>query len=174
MRSFLLLLLPLAVGCGGDPIPAWAFDPIWLEPTAEGAHGFQTWGLYARPWAKKLDEKHHLCGAVVELEGLTIACEGCEAAFEVQATLVEHDCEEGWVQQPLFTALERVAIGPVSTDPDAPHAGATHEGWADYGTGWEVHGHAYAEALDLGDSGPDTWDGVAPFQLWPTAAFPLE
>lgn len=174
MRSLLVLFLTLSAGCAGDRPPAWAFDPIWLEPIDAGVHGFQTWNLYAKPWAKNRDPRHHLCSILVELDGAPTPCDDCAAAFAVQATLLEHDCLEGWLSNPLYETLERVAIGPPSADPDAPYPGQTAEGRADYGSGWEVHGFAYAEGLRLDGAGPDTWTGDAPFELWPTAAFPLD
>ncbi len=172
MRRALVLVVVSAAACTADRPPEWAFDPIWLEPTSAGIHGFQSWALYDRRWARSLDEKHYRCGVLVELWGSPVGCEDCDAAFTVQAELLEHDCELGWVQSPRFTALERVSIGgPV--DGEVPHPGSTSASRVDYGEGWEPHGFAYASSLDHGESGPAAWDGAVPFQLWPSGAVPL-
>lgn len=173
------LLLPLLFACKGpDTVPAWAWDPIWLEPLDGGAHGFQTWQLYGERWADGYDDKHYVCAVVVELYGAPVTCDAepeCTTAWDFgQGTVLETDCADPSIaDDPLFTSVTRVGLGaPVSGD-EIPWPGLTSVGWVDYGGGWEVHGTAWPEALDLGRSVTSgEWDGVEPFQFVPEQAFP--
>jgi hypothetical protein len=172
------LLIALAA-CTPDLTPAWAFDPIWIEPmTGDAVHGFQTWEIYGPKWPSSYSDRHYVCSVVVEIEGAPIPCdaeEGCTWAWDITAALVESDCADAELAEDgLFVSLDRLALGGPSTSEDAPWPQHTSVGWADYGNGWEVHGSAYPEALDLGaqvESGE--WDGVQPFLLVPESAFSL-
>lgn len=169
-------MIVLLAACAPDLTPAWAWDPIWLEPSEAGVHGFQTWQLYGPKWAEDPDEKFYACAVVVELDGAATACdaeEGCEHAWDVTGALLETDCPDpALADDPLFVSLARLALGGPATGEDVPFPGATSVGWADYGNGWEVHGDAYPAALEHGGTEATAWDGVAPFQLVPAAAFP--
>jgi hypothetical protein len=171
-----MYVLSLLVGCAPDLTPAWAWDPIWLEGTASGAHGFQTWQLYGPKWPSRQSDRHYVCSVVTELEGRPSECDapGCEIAFDLTPTLLESDCADpALAEQPLFLALERLALGGPYVGEDAPWPDRTTTSYADYGSGWELHGFAYPEAYDLGGAGDPTWTGEDPFLFTPDAAFPL-
>lgn len=170
----------LLAACTPDTTPTWAFDPIWLEPAlADAVYGFQTWELYGPKWIENTKPNTYACAVVTELEGAPIPCDadpGCTVAWEVTTAVVETDCPDPAIADgPLFLSLLRVGIGGPDGSPEAPWPGKTQVGWADYGNGWEVHGYAYPEALDLGgtvESGE--WDGIQPFLMVPTQSFPLD
>lgn len=173
------VFLPLWIfGCSADLTPTWAFDPVWIEPAPnERVHGFQTWQIYGPKWPKRYDERHYVCSVVAEIAGDPIACDaepGCTFAWAVEAEVLETDCPDpSLADDELFTLLDRVALGLPSTAPDAAWPGLTTVGWADYGEGWEIHGDAYPEALDLGATLSDgEWDGLQPFLMVPSKSFP--
>lgn len=171
-----LIPLMLASGCSNvDTTPAWAFDPIWIEPEGDGIHGIHAWHVYSDAWHEKRAEASYLCAVVVELWGAPADCDGCVHAWAVETELLESDCDPALAQDPTFVALKGLGIGEPTTDADAPHPGATAVGYADYGFGaWEVHGWAYPDALDAGRTPTsDEWDGEQPFTLWPTLDWPL-
>ncbi|MEZ4241901.1 MAG: hypothetical protein R3F59_38280 [Myxococcota bacterium] len=175
-----LLLLAGLTACGRpDTTPTWAYDPIWLEPAVQGeVHGFQTWELYGPKWIDNSDDRAYACAVVVELFGAPVACDadpGCTVAWELaESEIVSTDCDEATTADPLFGSLLRVGIGGLIAGEQVPYPGQTSTGWADYGNGWEVHGYAYPEALDLGALIDTTdWDGVQPFQLVPSQSFEL-
>jgi len=165
----------LVAACAPDTERSWAFDPIELRPTEEGGvTGFQTWELFSEKWDKNHAEKHYICAVVVEFEGAVTSCTSCVAAWEVTTSVLESDCDAAIVDDPMFTSLVGIGLGNLSEDPAAPHPGSTSEGRADYGAGWETHGLAWPKTLDEGGTAGAAWDGVEPFTLWPTAAWPLE
>jgi hypothetical protein len=110
---------------------------------------------------------------------LPAACDadpGCAAGWEVaESSVASSDCEdEALLADPLFLSLLRIGLGGPDTSPEAPWPGQTSVGWADYGNGWEVHGYAYPEGLDLGAQlTTDAWDGVQPYLMVPTQSFAL-
>lgn len=169
-----LLALVALSGCAPDLTPSWAYDPIWLEPAGEGgAFGFQTWELFGPRWDEKRDDRHYVCAVVVAVQGVAIPCdaqEGCEHAWEVTPAILETDCAPPTADDPLFTSLQRLALGSEATG-EVPHPGQTSTGWADYGGGWEVHGYAYPEALDH-ELPAGSFDEGEPYLLLPTKAFP--
>jgi hypothetical protein len=142
-------MLALLLACGApDLTPAWAYDPIWLEPAGGAdAHAFQTWQLYGPEWADDPDEKHYVCAIVVEHAGVAVPCdaeEGCEHAWTMTGAVLETDCADPSItEDPLFVSLGRLALGGPATGEDVPWPGATSVAYADYGNGWEVHGDAY-------------------------------
>lgn len=159
------------------PTPAWAWDPIWLEPVGADAHGFQTWLFYGPEWAEDQDDRHYVCAVVVELDGTPTDCDAedaCGVAWTVAPTVLESDCADPTIaEQPLLVSVTRLALGGPVVAEDLPWPGLTSTGWVDYGGGWEVHGRAWPEALDLGRSvSSGTWDGVEPFSFVPDQAFP--
>ncbi|MEQ1570196.1 MAG: hypothetical protein ABMA64_31470 [Myxococcota bacterium] len=166
------------VGCAPDLTPAWAYDPIWLEPSGDGVHGFQSWEVFGPKWPASYNDRHYVCAVVVELDGVPTECDAepaCAVAWEVTPTLAQSDCgEAGLGDDPLFASLGKLALGGAATGEEIGWPGKTSVGWADYGNGWEIHGEAYPEVLDLGgaaDSGE--WDGVEPFLFVPQSAFPV-
>ncbi|MEQ1505369.1 MAG: hypothetical protein ABMB14_24265 [Myxococcota bacterium] len=174
-----LPLVLLSVACSRDTTPTWAFDPIWLEPAADDAvHGFQSWQLYGPKWIDNYSEKTYACAVVAELDGDPIACDaepGCALAWSITPTVIETDCDDpALADDPLFVSLHRLALGSPAEGKDVPWPDQTTIGYADYGNGWEVHGNAYPEALDLGAELPTgDWDGIQPFLWVPTQSFPL-
>jgi hypothetical protein len=172
-------LLALALtGCAPDTTPTWAFDPIWLEPAPDlGVHGFQTWQLYGPAWIDSSDEDAYACAVVVELFGEPAPCDADPECVGWEIGSVEvasSDCDEGLTATPLFLSLQRIGLGGPDRSPEAPWPDQTSIGWADYGNGWEVHGAAYAEVLDLGGQ-PESasWDGLQPYLMVPTQSFAL-
>lgn len=173
-------LLPFSwFGCSTDLTPTSAFDPIWIEPAPDDTvHGFQTWQIYGPKWEKKYDDRHYVCSVVTEIAGAPVPCDaepGCTWAWELTSTVLESDCvDPALAEDPLFESLLRVALGGPALAEDVPWPGFTSVGWVDYGNGWEIHGDAYPEALDLGGTLPDgEWDQVQPFLLVPTKSFRL-
>jgi hypothetical protein len=176
-----LVLLASTTACSGDPLVAWAFDPVYLEPTEDsGVYGIQTWEFYSRRWTRSYAKKHYLCAVVVELEGTpsTELCDRCEQAWDVSASFLESDCASYITdEEAAWLAVTRVGIGTVGPElvEAPPHPGSTSAGFVDYGTGqWETHGWAYAAALDNGGSGAVEWDDAEPFQLWPAFVWDLD
>ncbi len=170
-------LLAVLGACKADTTPAWALDPIWIEPgvaPAADLHGFQTWQVYGEQWRVRPDERYYSCAVVVELTGTeTEPCPDCTIAWTVDATLLESDCPLAVQADPVFLSLRGLGIGEL-TGGAAEHPGLTSAGYADYGAGWEPHGQAWPAALDAGEPVDDGgWDGVAPFTLWPDAIWPL-
>lgn len=172
------LLTSLLLGaCASEETPAWAFDPIRLEPAGTAdVLGFQTWHVYAEPWAKSRDERHFVCAVVTELVGTpSTACPDCDVAWAVASTQLETDCAPAVGDDPLFTSVVGIGLSAGAPSADAPHPGLTTVGHVDYGFGWEVHGDAWPEALDTGGTAESAdWTGTAPFALWPTAIWPLD
>lgn len=171
-----LIPLMLLCACKADTAPAWAFDPIWIEPDGSAIHGVHTWQMYSERWHEKRKEKFYLCSIVVELWGEPTTCDDCLHAWAVDTELLETDCDPAVAQDPMFVSLAGLGIGELTSDPGAPHPGNTATGYADYGSGaWEVHGWAYPDALDAGGSptSPE-WDGEQPFVLWPTLDWPVQ
>lgn len=168
-------------GCRRDLTPTYAFDPIWLSPAEidgqEGVTGFHTWQLYGPNWPKRYSDKHYACSVVVSLDGLPIECdaEECSIGWELTSEILESDCPaKKDSSDPLFLSLFRVGLGGEAKGPDVPWPGKTSVGWADYGSGWEIHGDAYPESLDSEGEGEGiAWDGEQPFVFVPTSAFPL-
>jgi hypothetical protein len=177
------LLLLSAVACKPDDTPVWAYDPIYIEPSADGTgvYGFQTWEMFAENWTRRFAERHYVCSVVVELVGTPTAagddCVECTAAWSVETALLETDCEATLAEDPGYLALERVAIGAAVSElaEDDPYPSESHGGYVDYGTGlWEVHGWAYPDALDAAAQADDLeWNGQQPFTLWPAYAWDL-
>lgn len=161
--------------CKADRSPAWAFDPLWVEPVGDGIHGVHTWQLFTDKWQKKRKKRHYVCSVLVEIRGEPAdPCEGCELSWAVQTELLESDCDPDLAQDPLFTSLERVGLGPLTTDPEAPYPNLTSTGFTDYGFGWESHGWAYPDDLDADRlPGSATWDGEQTFTFWPTLDWPV-
>jgi hypothetical protein len=153
----------------------WAFDPVSVLPDGEAITGVHTWQLYGARWERSNDDRHYVCAVLVQIDGEPVACDaedGCEHAWSVTPTLLESDCAAGVWEDPLFVSLQRLALGGVA--PGAvPYPGQTLTSYADYGGGWEVHGHAYPEALDQGQPAAEGWDGSQAFLWLPTLAFPL-
>lgn len=170
----MIALMLLLMGCTPSDQPAWALDSLWIEPTAEGVHGFHTWELFGPGWEGGLEPRHYLCAVVVEVEGVLVGaedCQGCEPAWSVQGTLLESDCEPPWSQDPRWTEARGVALGPLGADlvEDDPHPGTSVGGHVDYGDGWMPHGWAWSDTQEPAGE----WDGSVPFVLWPAWAWPL-
>ena len=175
MRKLLPLVFAPWLGCSHDDTPAWAFDPIWIEPLDGGIHGIHTWELFSERWHESRDDKHYVCSVIVELWGTpSDACPDCMVAWDVQSEVLETDCDPAVADEPQLVALPGVGIGDLTADPEAPYPSSTYTGYVDYGSGtWEVHGWAYPEALDLGTQPTsNAWDDEQPFQLWPTLDWP--
>lgn len=174
-RRLSLLLIPLLGACQADTDPAWALDPLWIEPAAADLYGFQTWQVYSEKWRDRPDDRFYLCAVVVELVGTeTEPCPGCTRSWTVEPTLLESDCAPAIEREELFLSLRGVGIGDLGRGEAAEHPGLTSAGFADYGDGWETHGQAWPAALDAGEPVDDgAWDGEQPFTLWPDAIWPL-
>lgn len=175
-------LVGLTACAGDDGSPAWAFDPLWLEPTADGGvYGFQTWEVFSERWTKQFDERYYLCSVVVELSGSPIQvegdCSGCELAWSVTPSLLETDCGDAIAADPGFLSLSRVGLGEVGADliEGDPYPTRSAGGYADYGDGvWVAHGWAYPEALDTRGSVVDSdWNEEQPFTFWPAWVWDL-
>ncbi len=174
LRPAIIASLAVLAACKADREPAWALDPIYLEPAGEGVIGFQTWEVFSERWSKRHAGKHYLCAVVVEFNGTPGTCPDCTFAWDVQTSLVESDCPDRVTNDPLPLSLRAIGVGDLGKSEDAPYGTQSSLGWADYGFGWEVHGWAHPDALDNGGASSATdWDGAEPFALWPTAAWPL-
>lgn len=173
-RTLASLGLALLVGGCGSKDPAWAIDPMWIEPTDDGIRGFQTWQLYGSRWERKQKDSTFVCTIVVELDGTETPCTDCQIAWEVTPAVLDSDCDPAVAAQPTWTWLERISVGLPLTD-GARYPGQTVQGFADYGWGWEVHGQAWPDAVASGTgAGLDgTWDGIEPFAFWPELAWPV-
>jgi hypothetical protein len=169
-----MLWFPLLAACAPDLTPSWVFDPLWTQQDGiDGLYGFQTWEVFGPKWDRKHSDRHYVCAVVVELVGEATDCDAepeCTHAWTLESTLVESDCDPTMVQDPLFVSLERVALGAPATG-EVPYPGETATGWADYGNGWEVHGEAYPDALDHGETAVGTFDDGEPYSWLPTQAF---
>lgn len=177
MRSLLLGVLA-ATACTptlGEPV--WALDPIYVEPTADGIYGLQSWELFDERWADSYAARYYVCGVVVALEGTPVTppegCQGCEAAWEVTTRFVESDCEATVAADPAFLDIRGIGVGapPADAPLEDPHPGASRGAWADYGDGYDSYGWAYAEALDHGGTDA-TWD-AAPWSFVPVWVWQL-
>ena len=176
-RATVAALLVGASGCTVSLEPTWAFDPIWLEATGPTeVFGVQTWQIYGPSWDRSNRDRHYVCSVLVEFEGTAIPCDAedtCDAAWSLQREVVESDCLRAVdTSDPLFVSLRRLALGSPSRGVNAPHPLASVRSWADYGGGWERHGHAYPDALDRGEAGGALSDGN-PHTSMPTKAFPF-
>lgn len=174
----MLALLSLACKTGPSE-PAWAFDPIALEPDgAFAVQGFQTWEVYDERWNGRTDaDKHFVCAVVVSFEGAPAdGCDTCTEGWEVQTDVIETDCDDLWLRTQTFhESLVGLGIGPVDATPDAPVPGSTWEGWIDEGFGWQRHGWAWPDVVeDGGTQSRPGWNGEDAFTLWPTTAWSLE
>jgi hypothetical protein len=180
VRKATALLCLAASGCAAPTgVPAWAVDPIWLEPAGdEAVFGFQSWELFGEGWTSGYGAQHYVCAVVVRLDGTaSTPCPECDAAWTFSTRLVETDCADEHVSAERFLALERVGLGPlpVGLEGDTPHPGQTASAYADYGRGWEPYGFGWPAALDAGEAvaGDGAWDGVEPFQLRPNLLWDL-
>lgn len=170
----LLIFVSGSLGCAGGDEPAWAFDPVWVQPTDDGVRGLQSWHVFRKRWHERRKERHYVCSVIVEFEGEAgPTCPGCLEAWVVTPRLTDTDCEGGLEQDPAFLSLRALGLGEQADAPEAPHAGRTRVGYADYGFGWEVHGWAYPDGLDDGREAAPDWDGEQPYQFWPTSDWPL-
>ena len=160
--------------CGSDSEPAWALDPVYIEPSDSGITGFQTWEFFGERWSKGRSGKHYLCTVIVGLTGSPANCQPCVTAWDIETSLVESDCPSKITDGPLPLSLVGLGIGELAAEGDPPYPEQTSESWADYGMGWERHGWAYPDGLDHGHSSTSThWDGTEAYTLWPTSAWPL-
>lgn len=181
MTPFLWALL---VGCAkNDGVPAWAMDPVWIEPQVDGSiYGFQSWELFSTPWSRHFNDRFYVCSVVVEFEGQPgdggEACTDCVASFAVSPSILETDCADGVAERAGFLDLRRVGIGPVPADLVAgdPYPGQSQGGYVDYGGGnWVTHGWAWPEALESRGMVEDaSWNGLQPFTLWPAYVWSLD
>ena len=177
MRTVPLSACLLLVACGGPDTARWAVDQVFLEPTDDGVRGVLTWDVYADPWERSQEPRHHVCGVIVPFEASARVpdadCSGCTEAWTLTGVVQETDCV-GLESDPRWTALQGIALGdlPATIADGAPYD-ATRGGWVDYGEGWEPHGWAWAERLDQGAELDSTWDGVEAFRFEPAWAWDL-
>ena len=177
MRALYLFCIMSMAACSSDPgSPAWAIDPIWIEPVDQDAvRGFQTWQVYGPGWDNGYAERHYICAAIVRIDGQPTECESCDVAWEVQTRLVETDCEG--LDTERFLTLERLQLraAGVRADDRAPYAGQSALVDADYGAGWEPYGWAWPTAVEQGraSTSEGVFDGTEPFQLQPTLLWDL-
>src|SRR5688500_8571193 len=95
------LALLLSTACASsDDTPAWAFDPIWIEPVGEDLHGIHTWQLFSEPWHESRDDRHYVCSVLVEIWGTPSECPGCTFAWAVETELLETDCDPAVAEEP--------------------------------------------------------------------------
>ena len=175
LRRLILPLSTLLCACSPSAVPAWALDPVWLEPNGKEVYGFQTWQVYSEKWREHPDDRYFLCAVVVELSGTPAGapCPECAVSWDLQTALLETDCAPDTSSDPLFLSLRSIGIGPIADTQDAEHPGLTSSAHADYGYGWEPYGHGYPAVLDAGETlETGAWDGVQPFALWPDAIWP--
>lgn len=176
--GLVIALSILWLGACAEPqaAPAWALDRLWLEPAAEGVHGFQVWTLFSEAWERSLDEGDAVCSAVVELEGESLSnadlCEGCVLGWAITGEILETDC--AGAADPRWTRLDQVAFGelPGALTWLSPHANAVG-GYATYESAWVPHGWAYAARQDYSGETLDAWDGEHPFTFVPAWAWDL-
>lgn len=175
MRTAIVLSTALLCGCSGSQEPAWALDSVYLEPTDDGVYGFQTYNLYGEGWKKQHKGKHLICATVLELEGAeTEPCADCDVAFALHSEVLESDCSGSPLPDAILNGLTAVGLGGLDPSDDVPHPGATLVGLADLGQGWEVHGWAYPDALDAGETIEEaSWDGQQAFRWLASSAWPL-
>ena len=161
-------------GCTDNRVH-WALDPIFLSPQDEGVDGTQTWQLYRKAWKNRFAQKHYLCSVVTQFRATPSAtdCTECRVTFDVLPEIVDSDCEDSVSEDPTFVALRRVAVGPLAEG--GPYPDASSIGYVDYGSGWEVHGWAYPEALANDQQAASfTWDNSEPFAFTPTGVWEFD
>lgn len=176
LPAALLLLVAVAPACTGDATPAFAFDPIFLEPVGAGVHGFETWQLYSSRWSKHQNDRYYVCSVVTEFSGTPgTACPDCTEAWTLtDVAVIQTDCGGEFGTDPMFTTLRALGLGGPAKG-DVPYPGQTTEAFADWGNDWEAYGDGWPEALDAGDAPTDaTWDGVQAFNLLPNATFAVD
>lgn len=172
--------LPTAVWLGSAALPgctsqepAWAIDPVFIDPGGEATRANQTWQVYAEPWTRRFDARHFVCAVLVELDVAPSEpdCPGCTQAFAVVPTVIDTDCPDPLASLPDWTSLARLGIGEVPGD--GPHLSSARA-WADHGGGWADWGWAHPDALDRGEApGSPTWNGDEPFAFVPSTALSL-
>jgi hypothetical protein len=174
------LLLVGLVACAPEPVEvAWALDTIRIEPSGETISGRQRWSLYDERWERRRAETRLVCEAQVELVGTAIdatACERCEVAWTVTATLGEHDCApEQLVGLDVLDGMDGLGIGSLAPRllEDTPRPGALG-GWVRYpAEDWVAHGWAGQPAFWGGGVDEAAWDGERSFELRPAFAWEL-
>ena len=172
--GLIVLLMPACTPTGGPP--AWAVDPIWIEPTDEGGiQGFQSWELFDAGWSKGYSERHYLCAVVVRISGNPSSREDCTNAWDITTRILETDCDN--VDPNEFLGLEALAFiaTNATAEEEAPYPGQSAIIRADYGQGWEPYGWGWPSALDQGiaSTSDGTFSGTEPFQLRPTLLWDL-
>ena len=137
--------------CSGAEVPRWAVDTVTIGPGANGLMAIQRWDIFDEPWLEHPAPRHHLCGAVVDLQPRRRAadCPGCVEAWEVTPVLLETDCAESWST---LTSLTAVGIGESGeSDP------GSLRGWIRIqGADWWSHGEAIEEPSS-DETTPGTW-----------------
>lgn len=170
------MLVWLTLACAPDLTPAWAIDPWWAEPAAEGGlHGFQTWMLYGPRYAKNRSDRSYVCSVVVEFTATPSApCPGCTSGWAVAPALAESDCDEAWTAEPAWLTLTAIGVGPVpeALAADDPHPGTSMGSYADYGDGWLSAGWVWPEATETSAT-TAAWTGGDPAVFWPAYAWEL-
>lgn len=176
MRAALVIIALLSACSASDGPAAWAVDPIWVEPVADGGIlGFQSWQLYRSGWDNGYNERHYVCAVVVRIDGTPTDCDGCDLAWSMQTRLQETDCEGP--NDDRYLALEglNLTLPTPAANEEAPYPGQSSIVQADYGGGWEPYGWAWPAALDenRASTSDGTFSGDEPFQLRPTLLWDL-
>jgi hypothetical protein len=172
------LLAMLSLACGPRD-PAWALDPVHLEPDGVGgATGYHTWHLYDARFERAPRERTYACGAVFELVATPGACDACSHAWWVETSLLETDCDPIALDPSSLPTLSAVGLAPMGGDLAVldPYPGVAQLAFAAYDTGpqeawgwawpsrWETHGEA---------DGP-AWNDRQAFTLWPAYVWELD
>ena len=182
MRWMMLAGALLMGGCGGGDDAAWALQHGSVDAARDGISGYQVWEFYGRKWAKKRDEKHHLCARVQEISGTPEAlqlegCDDCDLVFRMDLAELETDCGADLASAAGYGGLTHFAFGPLPGDLDGedPHPGdsfAWYQSWD--GETAQLLGWAYDERLDRGDDpAGEGWTVGGRYVLWPAYAWEL-
>jgi hypothetical protein len=158
MRAVLVITTLLTACSTSGGLAAWAVDPIWVEPVADGGVlGFQTWQLYGAGWDNGYNDRHYVCAVVVRIDGTPTDCDG--------------------PSDDRYLGLEAIQLtlpSPTANE-EAPYPGQSSLVAADYGADWEPYGWGWPAALDQGrtSTSDGTFAGDEPFQLRPTVLWDL-
>jgi hypothetical protein len=156
---------------------AWALDTFTLVPDGDALTGQQSWSLYDARWENSGSEDHRVCGVTVQLAGTPMdapACARCELAWEIVATISEHDCERGVpASLNLLDGLTGIGLGevPPRLVDEAEHEGAVGS-WVRYPSdGWKAHGWAGHTRWWNGNPEATSWDGKRSLEARPAYAW---
>ncbi len=175
----MLPLLILSLNACGPRDPAWALDPVHLDPDgAGGVVGYHQWHLYDARFERTQRERTFACGAVFTLEGAPRdPCEGCTHAWDIDTDLFETDCDPLAFDLSTLPQLTRVALAPMGGDLALldPYPGIAQLARVAYdGDAVEDWGWAWPASLEHdGTADGPAWNDRQSFSFWPAYVWEL-